>query len=218
MSIPFACASHPRPRGLHSAGRAPPSTTTLRPQDGRPLHPPGRGHRPEAQRPRARGRDDGGSAGSASRGTRARCRGPPAPTAERAPAIYREHARSAHRERACLSLLLAARAPREVRKRQIALKLKPATTAPAALAPEESAAARGRRVACRPASRPPRHDDGPRLPARGDRSEHTSTTRSSSSPTASRYHLAAIVDDHLMGITHVFRGVEWLGPSLCTRS
>jgi glutamyl-tRNA synthetase len=25
------------------------------------------------------------------------------------------------------------------------------------------------------------------------------------------YHLAAMVDDHLMGITHVFRGVEWLG-------
>src|SRR5260221_7137047 len=25
------------------------------------------------------------------------------------------------------------------------------------------------------------------------------------------YHLAAIVDDHLMGITHVFRGSEWLG-------
>jgi glutamyl-tRNA synthetase len=25
------------------------------------------------------------------------------------------------------------------------------------------------------------------------------------------YHLAAIVDDHLMGITHVFRGAEWLG-------
>ena len=25
------------------------------------------------------------------------------------------------------------------------------------------------------------------------------------------YHLAAIVDDHLMGITHVFRGQEWLG-------
>jgi glutamyl-tRNA synthetase len=25
------------------------------------------------------------------------------------------------------------------------------------------------------------------------------------------YHLAALVDDHLMGITHVFRGVEWLG-------
>ena len=24
------------------------------------------------------------------------------------------------------------------------------------------------------------------------------------------YHLAAIVDDHLMGITHVFRGAEWL--------
>lgn len=27
------------------------------------------------------------------------------------------------------------------------------------------------------------------------------------------YHLAHIVDDHLMGITHVFRGIEWL-PSL----
>jgi glutamyl-tRNA synthetase len=25
------------------------------------------------------------------------------------------------------------------------------------------------------------------------------------------YHLAAMVDDHLMGITHVFRGAEWLG-------
>ena len=25
------------------------------------------------------------------------------------------------------------------------------------------------------------------------------------------YHLAAMVDDHLMGITHVFRGSEWLG-------
>ena len=25
------------------------------------------------------------------------------------------------------------------------------------------------------------------------------------------YHLAALVDDHLMGITHVFRGSEWLG-------
>jgi glutamyl-tRNA synthetase len=25
------------------------------------------------------------------------------------------------------------------------------------------------------------------------------------------YHLAAMVDDHLMGITHVFRGLEWLG-------
>jgi glutamyl-tRNA synthetase len=25
------------------------------------------------------------------------------------------------------------------------------------------------------------------------------------------YHLAAMVDDHLMGITHVFRGQEWLG-------
>jgi len=25
------------------------------------------------------------------------------------------------------------------------------------------------------------------------------------------YHLAAMVDDHLMGITHVLRGVEWLG-------
>lgn len=25
------------------------------------------------------------------------------------------------------------------------------------------------------------------------------------------YHLAAMVDDHLMGITHVFRGEEWLG-------
>jgi glutamyl-tRNA synthetase len=25
------------------------------------------------------------------------------------------------------------------------------------------------------------------------------------------YHLAAIVDDHLMGISHVFRGAEWLG-------
>ncbi len=25
------------------------------------------------------------------------------------------------------------------------------------------------------------------------------------------YHLAAMVDDHLMGVTHVFRGVEWLG-------
>lgn len=25
------------------------------------------------------------------------------------------------------------------------------------------------------------------------------------------YHLAALVDDYLMGITHVFRGVEWLG-------
>lgn len=24
------------------------------------------------------------------------------------------------------------------------------------------------------------------------------------------YHLANVVDDHLMGITHVFRGVEWL--------
>jgi nondiscriminating glutamyl-tRNA synthetase len=27
------------------------------------------------------------------------------------------------------------------------------------------------------------------------------------------YHLAAMVDDHLMGVTHVFRGVEWL-PSV----
>ena len=27
------------------------------------------------------------------------------------------------------------------------------------------------------------------------------------------YHLASVVDDHLMGVTHVLRGVEWLAST-----
>lgn len=32
------------------------------------------------------------------------------------------------------------------------------------------------------------------------------------------YHLANIVDDHLMEVTHVIRGEEWIPDLLCTYS
>ena len=41
-------------------------------------------------------------------------------------------------------------------------------------------------------------------------SRHANLTKSDGMPT---YHLANVVDDHLMGITHVLRGEEWISSA-----
>jgi len=131
-------------------------------------------------------------------------------------AIYREHVdrllASGHAYRCfCTRERLD-----EVRKRQIALKLNARYDgACRALAPEESArraAAGGSHVvrfASPTAGTTTVHDYlRGEITIGNDTLDDSILLKSDGLPV---YHLAAIVDDHLMGITHVFRGVEWLG-------
>ena len=199
----------------------------LRPPARRPVRPAHRGHRPARATSRpASSRSSTRCAGSGSTGTRARtsaARSRPYRQSERLPTLPRARRRADRKRRRLPLLLHAASASRRCARRsrrpssrrgydRLCLRQDRARSAPPSTASSEPPVVRLRV----PDDGAARFDDLMRgeIVIANRMLDDQVLLKSDGFPT---YHLAVVVDDHLMEITHVMRGEEWIPrrPSTC---
>ena len=130
--------------------------------------------------------------------------------------IYQEHARRLVGAGMPILAFAAPQRLEQVRQEQIKHKQNPRYDGTCRrLDPDEAAAARGcRRAACHPLQDAREKARSPSTTSCAARSPSKTATWTTiilvKSDGLALYHLAAMVDDHLMEITHVIRGSEWL--------